>query len=339
MGEEDGVIKGLRTLVAALALVVLADGADAADKIKVTIAANDPSYAAYFVAIEKGYFTAEQIELEMVAAGGGAATPALMSGQVAFSTSSGSAVSAILKGAPLKVVMTMAVALPFNLFATRPETRSLADLAGKPVGVQTRGDLFELALRAALLKQGLAADSIIYSPLGIGTAQRLAIMQTGAMPAVILSFLDEQVARKQGSMERAHLLFDMRRDLQIPYNGLATSDALIAGNPDLVRRFLHGVMKGVRYMKRFHAGTFRIVQKYNKDASPELLDQSLDESTAMVLESGTAPAELQASEIALRRSMLGLPAEGGPPPAAVFDYSFVRQAVADLDRANWQPEE
>src|SRR5581483_3310778 len=129
---------------------------------------------------------------------------------VDFSTSSGSAVSAILKGAPLKVVLTMAVALPSYLWATGPETKSLADLAGKPVGVQTRGDLFELALRAALLKQNLAPDSIIYSPLGIGTAQRLAIMQTGSMPAVILSFLDEQVARAHGSMARAHLLFDMR---------------------------------------------------------------------------------------------------------------------------------
>ena len=332
-------IGGMRW-IAALALVVFADaGAEAADRIKVTIAAHDPSYAAYFVAIEKGYLAEERLEVEMIAAGGGAATPALMSGQVDFSTSSGSAVSAILKGAPLKVVMTMAVSLPFNLWATRPETRTLADLAGKPVGVQTRGDLFELALRAALLKNGLAPDSIIYSPLGIGTAQRLAIMQTGSMPAVILSILDEQVARAHGDMAQAHLLFDMRRDLEIPYNGLATGDALIAKNPELMRRFLRGVMKGVRYMKAFRAGTFRIVQKYNKDASPELLDRNLDEATGMVLESGTAPADLLASEIRLRRSMLGLPPDGGPDPAAVFDYSFVRQAVADLDRARWRPSE
>jgi ABC-type nitrate/sulfonate/bicarbonate transport system substrate-binding protein len=333
------VIAQLRSLGAALVLVVLSGAAHAADKIKVTIAANDPSYAAYFVAIEKGYFRDAQLDLEMVSAGGGAATPALMSGQVAFSTSSGSAVSAILKGAPLKVVMTMAVSLPFNLWATAPEIKTLADLKGKPVGVQTRGDLFEVALRAALLKQGLAADSIIYSPLGIGTAQRLAIMQTGAMPAVILSILDEQVARNHGDMTHAHLLFDMRRDLQIPYNGLATSDALIAAKPAIVRRFLTGVMQGVRYMKRFHGGTLRIMQKYNKDASPELLDRSLDESTAMVLESGTAPVDLQSSEIALRRSMLGLSAQGGPSPETVFDYSFVQQALAELDRSGWQPQE
>jgi ABC-type nitrate/sulfonate/bicarbonate transport system substrate-binding protein len=328
-----------RKLIAAFVLLVMTASAHAADKIKVTIAANDPSYAAYFVAIEKGYFRDAQLDLEMVSAGGGAATPALMSGQVAFSTSSGSAVSAILKGAPLKVVMTMAVSLPFNLWATAPEIKTLADLKGKPVGVQTRGDLFEVALRAALLKQGLAADSIIYSPLGIGTAQRLAIMQTGAMPAVILSILDEQVARNHGDMTHAHLLFDMRRDLQIPYNGLATSDALIAAKPAIVRRFLTGVMQGVRYMKRFHGGTLRIMQKYNKDASPELLDRNLDESTSMVLESGTAPVDLQSSEIALRRSMLGLSAQGGPSPETVFDYSFVQQALAELDRSGWQPQE
>jgi hypothetical protein len=95
----------------------------------------------------------------------------------------------------------------------------------------------------------------------------------------------------------------------------------------------------VRYMKRFHGGTLRIMQKYNKDASPELLDRSLDESTAMVLESGTAPVDLQSSEIALRRSMLGLSAQGGPSPETVFDYSFVQQALAELDRSGWQPQE
>jgi hypothetical protein len=59
----------------------------------------------------------------------------------------------------------------------------------------------------------------------------------------------------------------------------------------------------------------------------------------MVLESGTAPVGLQSSEIALRRSMLGLPAQGGSSPATVFDYSFVQQALAELDRSGWQPQE
>src|SRR3954468_23421542 len=71
-GRKARVIAHLRILVVALALVVAAGAAAAADKIKVTIAANDPSYAAYFVAIEKGYFRAADLDLEMISAGGGA---------------------------------------------------------------------------------------------------------------------------------------------------------------------------------------------------------------------------------------------------------------------------
>ena len=98
-------------------------------------------------------------------AGGGTATPALIAGSVQFSSSSGSAITAILRGAKLKVVMTLAVSLPWKLWATSPEIRTLTDLEGKPVGAETTGGLDELAMRAALMKAGLPQDYVAYNPV------------------------------------------------------------------------------------------------------------------------------------------------------------------------------
>ena len=318
-------------------LVASAAGAAAAERVAVTLASDDAIYAPYFIALDKGYFRTQGLEVEVIEAGGGSATPALMSGTVQFSSSSGSAESAILKGAALKVVMTISVTLPWKLWATTPEIASLADLKGKPVGVQTRGDLFEVAIRAALLKAGLSQDLVIYSPMGVGSLQRVAVMQSGSMPAGILSYLDERIARDNGSLARGHVLVDFK-DLQIPYNGLAASDALIAKNPSMVRGFITGVLMGVRYMKAFRAGTLRILTAHNK-SKPELLAGSYDESMPTIIDSGTIGRDIQVSELALRRAMLGMQDGSGPPAEKVFDYRLAGEALRAITASGWQPAE
>ncbi len=64
-------------------------------------------YAPFYLGTDKGYFAAEGLEVELVGAGGSVATPALISGDVQFSGSPSAAISAILKGAPLKIIYVM----------------------------------------------------------------------------------------------------------------------------------------------------------------------------------------------------------------------------------------
>lgn len=329
----------LRIANLVLLLAILASGARAADKVKVTYASFDALYAPYFLGIDKGYFAEAGLDVELVQAGGGTATPALMSGQVQFSSSSGSAVSAILKGAPLRVVMTLAVNLPWKLWATAPGITSLRDLKGKPVGVETRGGLDELATRAALLKAGLPQDWVIYSPIGIGGVQRVAVMQSGSMPAIFLSYLEERTARASGALQKGHVLVDFQHDIQIPYNGLATSTDLIAKNPDLVQRFTEAVLKGARYLKANREGTLKVLQKYAKNVPPEHIRESMNETQPTVLGDGQATLDLRRLDLGLRSTMLGLSETARPPVAKVYDYSFVQKAVADLAARHWQPGE
>src|SRR5665213_1775645 len=70
-------------------------------KIKISIASQTPLYIPYFVAFDKGYYAAEGLDPEFIDLAGGVATPALLSGTVDISTSSTSALSAIMRGAHL----------------------------------------------------------------------------------------------------------------------------------------------------------------------------------------------------------------------------------------------
>jgi len=310
----------------------------AADSVKVSLAAtDDPVYLPNFIAIDKGYYQELNLDVEVVHLGGGIATPALLSESIDFSTSTGSAMSAVLAGARLKIVMTLSESVPWKLWATRPEIKTLQDLKGKPVGIQSSGDLFELSMRALLMKRGMNGDSVAYLPLGFGNTQRIGVIQTGSLPAVLLTNFEEKIARERGLLERAHMLVDLGKEIRVPNNGLATSDKLLATKPSVVERFVRATLMGVWYIKAQREGTLQIFAKRVQDVSLDVLRESIDETATTMLESGTTSQATQQSEITLRSLMNNLSPQRVPAPGSVFNYSPAIEAVQRLKASNWMP--
>jgi NitT/TauT family transport system substrate-binding protein len=310
----------------------------AADKIKISLAATDDAiYLPFFLGVDKGFYKQLDLDVEIIFAGGGVATPALISGTIDFSTSGGAAVSAIIKGAPLKVIMNTSDTVPWKLWATQPEITKLEDLKGKSVGVQTRGDLFELSMRAVLRKAGLPGDAVVYTPLGFGGTQRLAVMQSGSLPGILVTYLEEQVAMQQGVLGKARVLLDVGKDIKIPYNGIATSDKILSTRPDLAERFARGTLMGVRYMVAQREGALDVLAKRAPNVPRELLRASIDDTAATMLQAGTTSQQTQQTEISLRAAMLGMPATQVIPVTQVFDYAPTLKATEQLAKQGWIP--
>jgi len=322
----------------AVALLLRIPSAAAADKVRISLAdTSDPAYLPFFVAIDKGYYRDLGLDVDVVYVGGGIATPALLSGSLEFSTSTGSAVSAILKGAALKVVMTLTDRVPWKLWATGPAIKTLQDLRGGSVGVQTRGDLFEMSMRTVLMQAGMDGDAVRYAQLGFGSGARIAAIEQGMLSAVMLTNLEERIVRERGMLGKAHVLVDISHDIRAPNNGLVASDRLIAGNPSLVERMLRGTLMAMQYIKTRRAGALRIYAAHAPKLSPEVLRGSLDETAATYLDDGQADKTALDSEISVRGSIVGLKAGAVPSSGKVFDYLLVRQAAARLRADRWQP--
>jgi sulfonate transport system substrate-binding protein len=146
-------------------LVALAAKAEAADHIKATVPVlADTAYAMYLIAADKGYFRDEDIDADVVVAGGGVATPALISGDAQFTGSPGAAIPAILKGAPIKLVLVTQEHPSYQLWAGDPSIKTLADLKGKRVAFG-KGSSAHNLLVAALEKAGLSWSDITPAPL------------------------------------------------------------------------------------------------------------------------------------------------------------------------------
>jgi ABC-type nitrate/sulfonate/bicarbonate transport system substrate-binding protein len=88
-----------------LALVLLIiPGSALAEDITVSYASLGAAYMDHVVAMEKGYALDEGLNIKILRSGGGSATQTLLSGQIHFSSSAGSALSAELRGGSVKII-------------------------------------------------------------------------------------------------------------------------------------------------------------------------------------------------------------------------------------------
>jgi len=328
----------MKILVAFVSLLFLLVSAGAADsqkleKVRVTFASMGAIYYPHFIAVGKGYYREEGIEIEIIKAGGGVATPALASGEVQFSTSSGSALAGIIRGLPLKVVYVNVDRPLYWIFTNRAEIKTIADLKGKRLAIQSRGDTMELAASQVLRKYGLdPVRDVIWMAVGTG-ANRLSALQSGAVETAVLAFTDQLIARQEAL--KLSEVADLGKEVQMLYTGLAAPDRLLKERADLVRGFLRATVKGREFFKVHKEESLRIGEKYERQASPEIGRADYDATLQVMSPYGEEDLATQNKDIEASKNLLKVAVE--VPPERVFDFSLVREVYQELKAKGWRP--
>jgi NitT/TauT family transport system substrate-binding protein len=287
------------------------------------------------VALQKGYYADEGINVGVLQAGGGISVPALVSGDLQFSASTGASISAILKGAHLKIIMVGQDRPGAQIWASNPEIKSIESLKGKQIGIQSIGDTGEMAVLSLLKARGLPLNYVSFTPLGTG-GQRMAALKSGAIPAVLLNWFEIKELQLAGLSSAGHPVIDLYNDVRMPYNGIVASDALIRSKPDLVAKFIRASLKGVAYTLAFRQQSIKMVADYGK-LSPTVTAFDFSHMITSALPDGTVSPQMQTSEISLRSELLGIPKDKTPPNTAVFDFSVVEKAATQLKAEGWKP--
>lgn len=300
-----------------------------AERVAVTYPNLNGSYIYLFTAIDKGFYKQEGIDIELSETGGGPATAALISGGVQFTTSGSTAISAILKGAKLKVLLVGDDRPDWQVWSTQARIKSFADLKGLPIGVVSRGDTGEIGIRYYLQAKALPSDFVAFIPVGSSLGTRLAMVKSGSLPATLLHPGDVEILRAAGGLANASLLVDLREDVRSTFNGLATSDAMIRNHPDLVIRFVRATRRGMIYTRNNRVESLARFAGYMK-AKPEELAGEYDILRTLMAVQGTIPLDVQQQEIALRGAMMELKPAQLPAPSGVFDFSFAEKANTEL---------
>ena len=300
-----------------------------AENITVSLVTPSAAYMDHFVAIEKGYFREQNLNVEYIRAGGGVATPALMSGELHLSTSAGSALSAGLRGGPLKIVYTNLSRPSYKLISTKPEIRTLKDLSGKKVAINTFGDTQHLATLLLLKKYNIPSTSVLIVAMGHNET-RFAAFKNMAIDATLLLPRDVlQVGQSKGTV-----LADIGKEVQLIWSGAVTSNKLLAENRGLVERFIAGAVRGREYARRFKDQTLAIIAKYDKSPR-EGIELDYDATVASMTAEGSVTDDVLRDEIATRAELTKM--SNPPDKEKLFDYSIVRKVYAEIKASGWQP--
>jgi NitT/TauT family transport system substrate-binding protein len=318
---------------AAIAALVASSPAFALDHVKISYVVPTVNYGALFVAADKGYFAQEGLEVEIVQAGGGVATPALIAGDLQFSGSPSVALSADMKGAKLKAIFVGSDQSGFQLWV-QPDIKKFEDLKDKQIGIISRGDTTEIGMRYILAKRNLPADFLSYTPMGPGIA-RVAALQSGSFPGALIDTSQVAEMKQAQKIGKLHLLIDLNKEVHMVFGGYATSDALINSNRPLVQRTVRALMKGLAVVRGDRASTVASLVKHG--ASQDAAEQNYTDFADTMSPTAVTSDEDQALELKVRAQMLGVDPKTLAPPSAFFDFSFVKQAAAELKKENWRP--
>jgi len=325
--------------VAALAACLLllpgsATFAQNLQKITITYASHDANQNAPLVAEVKGYFAAEGLDAQLQYAAGGVATPALISGNIQASGSAAASLTAILKGAPLRIVGTSAESSTYSLWVTN-DIKTAADLKGKTIGVASRGDTLEVAARLYLQSVGISPDSVGYQPLGepsgIGAG-----LETGALSAAIIATTDAKMMHDKGELKKSHVLADLTK-YKMPYAGIAMSESVLTGDPVLAHKMMRAIIKGFRYMKAFRSGTIAILQKAYQTDDATAVAAGYAAAAKAFTRDYTVDDAVIGPDLAVRAAMLGITKDQIPPVNKIYDFTLAHQVNAELDASHWKP--
>jgi NitT/TauT family transport system substrate-binding protein len=202
-------------------------------------------HAPIFLAKERGFFTAEGIDVNILPGEGSTVTVKLVGNRTTEFGYAGADQALMAFGRELPVVST-AVILQKSpsaiIFPSSTGIKSLKDLYGKTLGVQLRSST-EKQWRAVEKIQNLDTSKIKEVPADRAIAQ---LIENKSIEAGIAFYFNDGLKLVSDGTPMGWILFS---DVGLPIysTALLTNAELIKENPDLVRRFTRAFIKGWVY--------------------------------------------------------------------------------------------
>jgi ABC-type nitrate/sulfonate/bicarbonate transport system substrate-binding protein len=299
------------------------------EEVSVSYATYTAAYMDHLVALERGYFAEEGLSLKRLTVGGGIATQTLVAGKLDFSSSGSSAISAAIRGGPVKVVYTNLSRPNYKLLTNKADIQTVQDLVGKKVAINTFGDTGHLAMLLLLKKYHIDPKSVLFIAVRSNDAKLPAFLAGAVDAAPLTSGEITKIGPDKGRM-----LVNLATEIQMVYTGVAVSNQFLADKPKTVERFMRGLAKGREYARRFKDPTIAIIAKYNP-LPTEALVLDYDVVISGMTDEGSVGVETLREEVKTRAEIIK--ATQVPDWTSIFDYSLIRKAYAGLKQEGWKP--
>jgi NitT/TauT family transport system substrate-binding protein len=305
-----------------VAFARLAHDAAAAEKIKFALPGNSMGYLPLFVAVHRGFFNDEGIDIELPRLVPAMAQNALMAGEVQYHGLADSGLRLAARGAPIKAIFYGADR-PMYYLVGQKEVRSVAELKGKKVGVSQFGGTSDLSARLALKHFGVEPerDALIIQ-IGVeGT--RVAALKVGSVEAIIVP-VPAVVLLKRDGFNVISFIGDV---VEFASNGYSTTDQRIKEHPEEVKKVLRAMYRGLRFSKENPEETIKIIERQWK-VEPVIARESYQAIIPALNDDGIiGEKQLKVHFDIIRRTEKNI---GEIPVEKVIDFRLLREVRREL---------
>ncbi len=199
------------------------------------------------VALAKGFFKAQGLQVEpILIRGGPAAIAALASGEADFASIGGAQAvfRSKARGLDLSIIGCISNTTNYILLGDK-QTRTIEDLKGKNIGVTGAGTYSEFAVRTFLKRNNIdPTKEVVLRPIG-GTALRAAALEKGMISAAPFSTEDAVRLMRSGYP----LISNMNESLGIPQSIIVTRNEVLEKFPETTKRMLKAYIMGIQLAK------------------------------------------------------------------------------------------
>lgn len=219
----------------------------------------DVQFAPLYVAIEKGYYRDEGLDVSIDYSMENDNTVLVGTGKLTFAVVSGEQVLlARAQELPVTYVMAWYQQYPVGIVAEKSSgISSLADLRDKKIGLPGLYGANYIGGMALLDSAGLTAKDVTLDSIGFN---QVAALVAGQEDAVIVYTTNEPVQLQNQGVE--YVLFKTSDAVDLVANGLITNERTIQENPDLVKKMIRATLLGIEYTVDHPDEAFEISKKY-----------------------------------------------------------------------------
>jgi NitT/TauT family transport system substrate-binding protein len=276
------------------------------------------------IAMKKGFFNDEGLDLRKVQMQPQLTVRALVSGDVDYSLSWGSTLRAAVTGVPVKVIASLA-SRPLHILMARPEIKYGKDLKGKIIGVDSFAGTVDYLVRVAARHYGLDPDKDIQIIVTGASPLRLAALRAGSIHATAIDVAYVGKAEEEG-LRRLLYLGDI---IDLPISGIGVRDDKLAKDREQAKKVIRASLRGARFMKQNRTETLQMMTEY-LGITLSQAGSAYDSSIKSFTDDGSVSDKGLALDVQLARERLKIGKE--IPFSQVVDWSLLKEIREEKSR-------
>jgi NitT/TauT family transport system substrate-binding protein len=293
--------------------------AAAADRFFISIPGPTLSYVPLYYGQEKGFFTQEGLDLQVLVVRGIVGVSSLMSGEIDVTCHAGSGFSAALRGVPVKVI-SVTRDRPIHELIVAAAANSPSELKGKSIAVGSLDGTAAVMTRRILQAKGLDAQKDV-NLLSMDTPARLQSLFSGRVAGAMMTPPSIYLAEEKG-----YKVFGRGRDyMRYLQTGVVSTDSHIKQKRERLVRFLRAWNRGLNAYQESPEIMIPYIQKRLGIKDAQLARRMYEDDAPFVLEGGRLSADAAKEIVEIGREALRI--KEAVAPERIFDFSLAQEAM------------